>query len=159
MGVASQYNLTPNDLLERFTEEQLTQLTDGSTSFNTAVIEKQIDGEERTFEGFAGVYYAVPVRNGSSAVPGIVREMLLDGVALRLLFRKPEFLNSGGDLAPLWDRKARELNAWKMALSDPSRKVQIPGGLELGSPTAVAGAAALAGEDAEYTAESMAGWR
>jgi hypothetical protein len=137
----SRYDLIADDLLSRFPAETLTQLTDGETSFVSGVIEDAIDSEENDFDGFAGVYYTLPVRTATNEVPGVVRERLLDGVAIRLLSRKPEFLTEGSHLLPFWSAKMVDLRNWKSGLSAKSRDFRIPDGVERSASVSTAGTA------------------
>ena len=155
----SRYGLVAADLLARFTEQTLIQLTDGAATFDEETIETQIDAEENHFDGFAGVYYALPVRTATDTVPGVVRESLLDGVAIRLLSRKPEFVTDESDLQKFWRAARTELKDWKNGLSHPSRPKQIPDAVERAAPVATGGTAEASGEPLEYTASTMRGFR
>lgn len=144
--MASRYSLTAAMLEERFAIETLIQLTDGDATYVDATIDKQIESEENDFEGFAGVYYTLPVRTSAAAVPAVVRERLLDGVAIRLIRRKPEFMNDGDKLSAFWSREMKKLEEWKTSLSDPNRKVKIPDGVERTTSTSTASGASVSSD-------------
>ncbi len=159
--MASRYALTAAMLLTRFTEETLVQLTDGASAPDEAIVNTAIDSEENDFDGYAGVFFALPVRTSAGAVPGIVTEKLLDGVAIRLLCRKPEFVFSDqGELSAWWDRRMKALEAWKLALSDPARKVKLPDAVERGAVTETNSAAVKTSSvSGSYCAGFMTGGR
>lgn len=154
----SRYGIVPADAETRLTPTTLEELTDGAGAPDDAVIEAAIDAEENDFDGFAGVYYALPVRDSLAAVVGITKERILDGVAIRLLLRKPEFMADGSELAKVWQPKIIEVRDWKRGLSDPKRPVRIPNAVEKTSVATTAGAAAQTSDDMTYTGDSMAGW-
>lgn len=154
----SKYSLAAADLESRFSAELLRQLTDGTSSYVGAKIDAQITAEESDFEGFAGRYYALPVRTASSAVPGVVRERLLDGIALRLLAMKPQYLMEGGEWF-LWYRDTRKaLEQWKRDLASPKREVTLPDGVERSAVVADISATPLVTSDASvYTTGYLIG--
>jgi hypothetical protein len=152
------YNLTAEDLLGRFTETQLIELTDGSTSIVASVIEDAIESEENDFDGFAGVYYALPVRTAADEVPGIVRERILDGAAIRLLSRKSEFLTDGSQLLPFWSAKMVDLRNWKLALSSSKRDVKIPDAVERSASISTSGTATVISDTPRFTRDAMKGF-
>lgn len=156
--MASRYGLAPADLVERFSARTLTELTDGATSFDATIVEKQIAAEENDFEGFAGAYYALPVRTASNAIPPIVRERLLDGVAIRLLKRKPEFMMEGGQMSAYWKSVMKELADWKLAIASHDREARIPDAVEREVSSASFGTAAVTSDTPRFTRERMKGF-
>lgn len=157
----SRYDIAAADIRRRLTDRELIQLTNEASALevNWTVVEEAIEDEELDLEGYAGVFYQLPVRLADGSVPGDVRGKVLDGVKLRLWGRKSSFIAENGDLATVYKREATTLLDWKKGLADPRRLVKIPGAVESGELAGSGGADALMTSEAlVFTRESMEGW-
>jgi phage gp36-like protein len=141
------YGFVADDLLERFSEERLVQITDVTnnppSTRDDAAIEKAANDAAGELDMAAGRYYVTPL----DPLTGGLRMVLLDLWAWRLLFNcKPDWLESEqkGD-GFSWSDRRKELMAWLKGLSSPKRETVLPGVAEIAERTSASGIVFQAG--------------
>jgi phage gp36-like protein len=135
--VASSYNINEAAIVKRLGFQRVVELTNdtaGATTIDSAVLDEAIAAAEAEFHLYAGVYYVVPVRDGSNNIPPGIREKLIELVAWRLMNRRPHML-AGDDNSErkLWSGVRSSIDAWFNAIStaDPKSRKPIPGALAI----------------------------
>lgn len=156
--MAFPYGFTANDLLERFSQKQLIDITDTTSSTPTtrddAAIEKAAIDAAGEFEKHASRYYVTPV----DPLPSWLRTDLVDLWAWRLLFNcKPDWLEqeSKGE-GFSWSDRRKELLKWLSGLSSPKRESVLPGCAELSALSSASGVWSQAGTP-RFTREKLEG--
>ena len=145
--MSSPYGFVADDLLERFSEERLVQITDVTnnppTTRDDAAIEKAAVDAAGELDMSAGRYYVTPLDPFSDGL----RTVFLDLWAFRLLFNcKPDWLESeqrGEGFS--WSDRRKELITWLRGLSSPKRETVLPGCTEVATRTSTNGISFRAG--------------
>jgi phage gp36-like protein len=120
--MANPYGFTAADVLARFSETELTQLTDGADTFDEEKVDQAIRDGCAEFDGAASRYYMTPI----SPLSEWVRTILLDLIAWRLIFNcKREWLNTDQQDALAWTARRKEIVAWLAGLQSPDRKIVL----------------------------------
>lgn len=123
------YDLTADDLLERFSEQRLVELTDPQNlARDDEKIERAALDAAGELEMAAARYYQVPL---SPFTEGL-RVIFLDLWAWRLVFNNhPEWLNTAdaADDNYALVRRRKELVAWLKSIgdADPEKRTVLPG--------------------------------
>lgn len=154
--MAFPYGFAADDLLERFSEERLVQITDVTnnppTTCDDVAIEKAAIDAAGEMEKHASRYYTIPV----TPFPGWLRTELLDLWAWRLVFNcRPDWMEAeqkGEGFS--WTDRRKELVKWLTGLSSPKRESVLPGCTELGALTSATGVWSQGGT-AKFTREKL----
>jgi phage gp36-like protein len=134
--MSNAYDFVASDVLARFTEDELEQLTDGVGSFDSAKVDQAIRDGAGEFDGWVSRYYEVPV----TPLTEFIRTSLLDLVAWRLVFNcKREWLNDGGEKALIWAKRRAELLKWMQDVGSVKRDAVLAGCTERATPAAPKG--------------------
>lgn len=134
--MSNAYGFTSNDVLARFSEQELEELTDGAGSFDEQKVDQAIRDGAGEFDGWASRYYETPI----SPLTEAVRTNLLDLFAWRLIFNcKREWLNAEQEKALIWQGRRKELLVWMTALGSVKRDVVLAGCVERTTPAAPRG--------------------
>ncbi len=144
--MAFPYSLTANDLLARFEQQKLVEITDTThdppTTRDDAKIETAANDAANELELYASQYYTIPL----SPFTSTLRPLFLDLWAWRLLFNcKPDWLSTDrSDNGFSWSDRRKELLGWLKDLQNG--KATLPGMTEIGSSSSSGGAWATSGE-------------
>ncbi len=123
------YSLTADDLLERFSQQRLVELTDPTgAARDDAKIELAALDAAGELEMAAARYYQVPLTPFTQGL----RVIFLDLWAWRLVFNnRPEWLNTADPADDNYAlvRRRKELDAWLKAIAngDPEKRQVIAG--------------------------------
>ena len=139
--MAFPYGFVADDLLERFSQKRLVEITDVTqnppTTRDDAAIEQAAIDAAGELDMSAGRYYVTPLAPFTDGL-GMV---FLDLWAWRLLFNcKPDWLESeqkGEGFS--WSDRRKELVAWLKGLSSPKRETVLPGCTEVATRTSSSG--------------------
>lgn len=147
--MANPYGLVADDLEDRFSAEQLSDITDG---VDGAIVDTKIDqaivDAAAEFDGYAARYYVTPV----TPLSAFVKTKLLDLCAWRLLFNcKPTWLNSEQEQAVVWRTVRKELLDWMKAIGSEKREQVLAGCTELAAIKATGGKASSWSDGQEFS--------
>lgn len=161
--MASNYGVT-REKLERahLSARLLIELTTedpSATEPDANVLDDVIAGTEAIFEGYAGVYYPLPVRLASdpaAAPPHIVSD-LVTATSYMLMTRRPALLSDDVE-GKFWREKWEEiLGRWEKygRAKDPTPIVGAALPVSPATSTAGRGAEAVSGSPAQFTRENL----
>jgi phage gp36-like protein len=157
--MASSYSVTQADL--RFSDTRLKQITDDAgQTIDATVVEEAILAAEEEFELYAGVYYSLPVRDGSGNQIAGLRRKIADAARWFLITRRTEALRNDEDEGEQWSARRKEWVRWleQIGEADSKKRLMIPGAAEKSDAPARGGEAEVVGDDVVFSVESLGGF-
>jgi phage gp36-like protein len=156
--MAGNYNIAQPDL--RFSEVRLAQLTDENGAvINATKVDQAITDAEDEFHGYAGVYYATPVRTSSDEIPSGIRLKLIEAARWFLMGNRPESMRSDDDEGDQWEARRKEHVSWLKSIADADarERLPIPGAVEKSAAdtTARGGTATVVADPVFFGAAAM----
>ena len=148
--MAYPYGFTPEDLLQRFSQTRIDEITDNQP----AKIEQAAIDTAAEIELFASRYYVTPLDPFAAGL----RTIFLDLWRWRLLFNcKPEWLNTSDKDSEEYAIAARrkQLELWLAGLGSDSRETVLPGATEISASRSTNASAWSTGSSAVMTRAAL----